>query len=123
MRVRDARDRLQLARPGDLLEEAVRVRDMRLDLTALLLVEVAAANHEELQLVVLEQRADVAIEVDEGPPPDRFERLEASFGEHGRLVRLHDRVEEAGELLASLPPFALEPMETSLVSAAAVLQQ
>ena len=64
-----------------------------------------------------------AVEIDEGAPPDRLERLEAAFGEHGRLVGLHDRVEEAGELLAALAPLALEPMQPGLVRRAAARQQ
>ena len=56
MGVGDLGNAAQLARPGNLLEEAIRVRDVRLDLAALGVVEIALADHQELQLVVLEQR-------------------------------------------------------------------
>src|SRR6185436_4633094 len=98
MAIRNARDVLELARPRNLLEEAVSVRYVRLDLTALAVVEVAFANDEELQLVILEQRALAAFEIREGASIDLLERLEASLGEYRWLVRSHDCVEKAQQL-------------------------
>ena len=80
MAVGDVRNPFQLARPGNLLEEPVRVRDVRLDLEPLDLVEVSLADHQELQLVLGEQRTFDALEVDVRLAIDPVQLVEAALG-------------------------------------------
>ena len=98
MPVGDLRNTPEFTRPRDLLEEPIGVRDVRFDLAALGVVEVALANHQELQLVILEQWTLAAIEVHERAAIDVVQRLEAAFGQDRRLVGAHDRRKKARQL-------------------------
>src|SRR5262245_2940733 len=115
MSVRDFRDAAELTRPGDLLEEVKGVRDVRLDLPPLAVVEVALPDHQKAELLVAEQGALDSLEVDVRSRVHLLQLLEAPLGQNRRLVRLNDRVEKALELLASGSPQLLQLGDVLLV--------
>src|SRR4051812_46645267 len=100
MAERDLRDVAQLARPGDLLEKSIGVRDVRLDLAPLAVVEVAPPDHQELELLIAEQLLLESIEVGVHLAAERGQLLRAALGQDGRLVRLRYYVDEMMEALA-----------------------
>src|SRR5918992_5142899 len=103
MAVGDLRDAAQLARPRDLGEKPVRVRDVRLDLATFLIVEVALADHEETQLVVAQEAALDTIEVDIPAAVDLAQLVEVAKWQHRRLRCADHPGEKTDELTLSLP--------------------
>src|SRR5215831_18472551 len=100
MAERDLRNAPELTRPRNLLEEPIGMRDVRLDLAPLAGVEVALADHQELQLVVAEQPALDATQVHVRDRVDLTQLLEAAFGEDRRFVGVDDGGEMAVELVS-----------------------
>src|SRR2546425_6028833 len=106
MAVGDVRHPLQRARPGDLREEAVGVRDVRFDLAALALGERALADRQFDHLVLREERALLPGErPEEGSAGDVVQPIEGALGEHGGPVAGDDELEHPGQL----PPPLRQP--------------
>src|SRR5262245_1030918 len=120
MSVRDFRDAAELTRPGDLLEEVKGVRDVRLDLPPLAVVEVALPDHQKAELLVAEQGALDSLEVDVRSGIDLLQLLDATLRQNRGLVRLDDRVEKALELLKPGAPELLQLRDVLLILRGAV---
>ena len=88
MPVRDQRDVVQLPRPGDFLEEAVRVIHVALDLEPLRLVQAPFGNRQVAHFLVRQVGAGDIGQVLVRPARQHEQLFEVRGREHGRLVRL-----------------------------------
>ena len=120
MSVGDFRNPLELTRPGDLLEEAVGVRDVALDLEPLRPVEAALRDREIAHFLVAEIRAFLSRGVLVGVAGERRELFESRRGENGRLVGPVHRIEELVELGELAGVLLFDALHEGLVSLAPV---
>src|SRR5207244_8258093 len=99
MAVGDVRDPLERARPGDLLQEAEGVRDVRFDLAPLRLRQRALADGELHHLVLAQERTHLARDrALIGEARDVAQPIEGALRQDGGAVAGEDELEHYGQL-------------------------
>src|SRR5262249_52912421 len=111
---------LQLPRPRDLEQEAIRVRHVAFDLEPLLLVETPFADREEPHLLLREQRLLLAIERRVLALRERGQVGRARVRQDTWLVAFEHDVDEAIEILELLTLARVQGGEEGVVALLAV---
>jgi hypothetical protein len=89
----DGRDAPDLAGPGNLAQEPVRVHHVRFNLRPFVLGQRSLAKRQQSDFLVVQKRAARAVDIEELDPCDAQKTIEAAVRKDARLVRSLDRRE------------------------------